>query len=113
MLNSYLMQMMRTFLLDKLLGLVRDIPYAEDEVEKNMKKALIQQEAIVKGKCLKNLNGVWFEDVREDVYAVYLESEFVTQRFDQRLVSHRDLVVAQLKLYLESKALITYVFLNL
>ena len=47
------------------------------------------------------------------MYAVYLESEFVTQRFDQRLVSHRDLVVAQLKLYLESKALITYVFLNL
>jgi hypothetical protein len=58
MLNSYLMQMMRTFLLDKLLGLVRDLPYAEDEVEKTMKKALVQQEAIVKGKCLKNLNGV-------------------------------------------------------
>jgi len=50
--------MMRTFLLDKLLGLVRDLPFAEDDVEKNMKKALIQQEAIVKGKCLKNLNGV-------------------------------------------------------
>jgi len=38
--------------------MVRDIPYGEDEVEKNMKKALIQQEAIVKGKYLKNLNGV-------------------------------------------------------
>lgn len=52
------MQMMRTFLLDKLLGLVRDLPFGEDDVEKNMKKALVQQEAIVKGKCLKNLNGV-------------------------------------------------------
>ena len=98
---------MRTFLHDKLVGMVRDIPYGEDEVEKNMKKALIQQEAIVKGKYLKNLNGVWFEDVREDVYAVYLESEFVTQRLDQRLVGHRDQIFGHLKLYLESKALIT------
>jgi hypothetical protein len=72
-----------------------------------MKKALIQQEAIVKGKYPKNLNGVWFEDVREDVYAVYLESEFVTQRLDQRLFGHREQVFGHLRLYLESKALIS------
>ena len=98
---------MRTFLHEKLFGMVRDIPYGEDDVEKNMKKALIQQEAIVKGKCPKNLNGVWFEDVREDVYAVYLESEFVTQRLDQRLFGHREQVFGHLRLYLESKALIS------
>lgn len=39
----------------KLLIMIKDIPWdAEDEVEKSIKKNLIQQEAIVKGKYPSN-----------------------------------------------------------
>ena len=53
MLCSYLLQLMRSFLNERVFGMIRDMPFSEDEVEKNMKKALINQEAIVKGKYLR------------------------------------------------------------
>ena len=46
------------------------------------------------------------EDVREDVYAVYLESEHVNARRETRINKHKDLITQNLKEYITAKDLI-------
>jgi len=43
------------------------------------------------------------EDVREDVYAVYLESEHIQARRENRLTKHREQIADSLKQYLTAK----------